>query len=307
MFKHLTYTFRLKACSDWQMGNARKNSVREEAMVYFFRFWIRALLGDFKLSKTIENAIFGSTSQCSSIKFSLSNDSGEEVIKKGNTAVLRMTYSSDEAKEKYHELTCSLLKVGSYLGGVGGKTVRGSGSFKILLDDYVPQTNLIDEIENSLKEVYTLLSRVHIVLKDPNQTKEGFILPKIEKNGNSLSLSGQKDRGLRYPYLLEIREINLLTKSINDAFEEERDQDNNLLNGRKFEILQTSFPESVPNVLRDMFGSLKPRYQSPISVSHWNDKNIAIFTLFKSSNPSFIHNIKNAKRVFEETCKTFDK
>jgi hypothetical protein len=59
--------------------------------------------------------------------------------------------------------------------------------------------------------------------------------------------------------------------------------------------------------LLQFFGSLDPRYTSPITVSvHPTLEDHAVLCLFQPSNAGLVHSLKNTEKVFDQTCQSYE-
>jgi CRISPR type III-B/RAMP module RAMP protein Cmr1 len=197
-------TITIIATSKWSIkNNAKQEELREEAFVYMYRYWIRALLGDYKTAKRIENEIFGSTDFGSKVKIQVVNDTrGErrDVFAIGDKVTIRCVYATEADKESVHPLLEAITKVVAFLGGVGGKTARGFGCFRM-------QTS--EETNSNIEEINNSLQRVYYILKGDFKVDT---LPIIDSTNTTITLSGQTDVNEKYPFLRKVKALPLNRK-----------------------------------------------------------------------------------------------
>lgn len=316
-------TIYIIATSKWSIkNNAKQEELREEAFVYMYRFWLRALLGDYKTAKRIENEIFGSTDSGPKIKLQVVNNSPQDkagVIEINDKIKIRCVYATEADKNLVHPLLHGITKVVAYLGGVGGKTARGYGCFKIDTQN-TTETQPIEEIEINLKEIYR-------ILKDSFKVSENL---SVEITDNSLVISNQVDKDVKYPFLRKVKGIPLKGKKITYGFTELKERHDIMVNnqikynrdgtprtklfiigGQKVTVIEKvlsikfDFRNEEHQKWLQFFGSLNPRYASPITVSvHPTLDDYAVFCLFQPSHPDF--SFINTEKVFDQTCKSYE-
>lgn len=318
-------TINIIATSKWSIKNdAKREELREEAFVYMYRFWIRALLGDFKTAKIIENEIFGSTDAGPKVKLQVVNNTQQgraDVFEINDEITIRIVYSTTADKALVHPLLLAITKVVACLGGVGGKTARGFGCFKVDAEN-TSETQPIKEIKINLKEIYRILE---VFFKASNN-------PSVEITDNSLIISNQVDKDEKYPFLKKVKVMPLNGKIITYGFTEKKGKHNVMWSGKvqchpdgkpktkmyvvggqkvtiieKVSRIKFDFRNEKHQKLLQFFGSLNPRYASPITVNvHPTLDDYAVFCLFQPSHKANDHSLENTEQVFDQTCISYE-